>query len=264
MTVLRNTKSRRPAVLLQCVVMLLVLLNSGRTSAQTYTFSDLHTLSLPDGYTDLSIDVGTQPIQVDGALVRRASVAGAVHGMLWNAAGTPIDLNPVGYSTSQISGIRGGQQVGIGTTTPAGHAHALLWTGGSNTAIDLTPPGFEVTASTHTSGAQQVGWGFSTTLGYRPLFWNGTNAAVDLQPPNFDNNCVALGTDGTQQVGYGHGTITGNQVHALLWNGTNAATDLNPAGFTESWRCDVRAGLRQTPTWPRSQQIPRCNEAVSE
>lgn len=39
---------------------------------------------------------------------------------------------------------------------------------------------------------------------------------------------------GGKVVGYGYGSATGNQSHALLWNGTSNPTDLNPSGFVFS------------------------------
>ena len=50
------------------------------------------------------------------------------------------------------------------------------------------------------------------------------------------NESQALGNSGTQQVGYGQGSVTGNQPHAMLWNGSaNSYIDLNPSGFSSSW-----------------------------
>jgi hypothetical protein len=56
---------------------------------------------------------------------------------------------------------------------------------------------------------------------------------------------MAYGTSGTQQVGYGSGSATGNNDHALLWSG-NAASfiDLNPSGFTKSEAHDI-SGTQQ-------------------
>jgi hypothetical protein len=41
-------------------------------------------------------------------------------------------------------------------------------------------------------------------------------------------------TSGGKAVGYGYGSATGNQNHALLWNATSIPIDLNPGGFTFS------------------------------
>jgi len=44
-----------------------------------------------------------------------------------------------------------------------------------------------------------------------------------------------MGINGSQQVGVGYGSATGDEYHALLWNGTAASyVDLNPSGFTSS------------------------------
>ncbi len=67
---------------------------------------------------------------------------------------------------------------------------------------------------------------------------------VDLNPHGFGWS-EAYGTSGTQQVGIGSGSATGNNEHALLWNGSAASyVDLNPIGFTGSQANDT-SGLQQ-------------------
>ncbi|MCC6125807.1 MAG: PEP-CTERM sorting domain-containing protein [Pirellulales bacterium] len=62
-----------------------------------------------------------------------------------------------------------------------------------------------------------------------------TYTAVDLSPTAVTRS-YAIATIGTQQIGYGSGTATGGNNHALLWNGTaQSALDLNPNGFTSSF-----------------------------
>jgi hypothetical protein len=69
------------------------------------------------------------------------------------------------------------------------------------------------------------------------MLWNGTaDSAVDLGPTNLNgiNESEALGTNGTQQVGFGYVMGTSND-QAILWNGTAAsAVDLNPSGYSYS------------------------------
>ncbi|MGD1277616.1 MAG: PEP-CTERM sorting domain-containing protein [Tepidisphaeraceae bacterium] len=92
------------------------------------------------------------------------------------------------------------------------------------------------------AAGQTVGYGTSASNNSHALLWSGTAAsAVDLQPTNLSgyDQSYALGTNGTQQVGYGAGSGTGYNAHALLWSGTaGSAVDLNPtklAGFTASY-----------------------------
>jgi hypothetical protein len=74
------------------------------------------------------------------------------------------------------------------------------------------------------------------------LVWSGSaQSAVDLNPTDLGNvvqsNC--LGTDGTQEVGFGN-IATGTNprtetvsTHAMLWNGTaGSAVDLNPTNLS--------------------------------
>jgi hypothetical protein len=64
--------------------------------------------------------------------------------------------------------------------------------------------------------------------------WGADYAATDLTPGGFSDS-QAYGISGTQQAGYGHGSATGEQNHALLWNGSASSyVDLNPTGSTYS------------------------------
>ncbi|MGA2063098.1 MAG: hypothetical protein ABSG67_21710, partial [Thermoguttaceae bacterium] len=64
--------------------------------------------------------------------------------------------------------------------------------------------------------------------------WATSYIAIDLNPSGF-NFCICGGTDVVQQAGYGSGSTTGGNYHALLWSGSAAsAVDLNPSGFDVS------------------------------
>lgn len=59
--------------------------------------------------------------------------------------------------------------------------------------------------------------------------------AIDLTPPSGYSYSYASGAAGTQQVGYGSGSATAGQTHALLWNSSpDNFVDLNPAEFDSS------------------------------
>ena len=75
------------------------------------------------------------------------------------------------------------------------------------------------------------------------MLWNGLAAApIDLNPTDLGfQSSEAIGTNGTQQVGYGNIGLPGGNVgptHALLWSGSaDSAVDLNPTnilGITDS------------------------------
>ena len=81
--------------------------------------------------------------------------------------------------------------------------------------------------------SQAIGAGTSSK-DHAMLWTASSGTGVDLNPQGFSSS-AAIGTDGSQQVGYGTiATTTKN--HALLWYGNAlSAVDLNPAGFTLSF-----------------------------
>jgi hypothetical protein len=174
------------------------------------------------------------------------STGRGVHALLWSGtAASAVDLNPTnlnGIVYSSASATNGTQQVGEGSDEYLSVTHALLWSGTAASAVDLNPNGFSFSDAVgiSPSGNQQVGSAEIGSTGYQAMLWSGTAAsAVDLNPTNFigNNASFALGTSGTQQVGYIFGTGTAGDAHALLWSGTAASVvDLNPAslGITSS------------------------------
>ena len=61
-----------------------------------------------------------------------------------------------------------------------------------------------------------------------------TYSYTDLNPSGFTTS-EAYGISGGQQAGYGNGSATGTNTHALLWSSTATnVVDLNPSGFTNS------------------------------
>jgi hypothetical protein len=108
--------------------------------------------------------------------------------------------------------------------------------------VDLDPGNYAGTIAAAVSGTQQVGFGVISRAGGRTddhaLLWNGTaGSAVDLQPTSLSGfiGSYALGTNGTQQVGYAYNLGVS---HAIVWNGTaDSAMDLDkllPSGLGHS------------------------------
>ena len=66
-----------------------------------------------------------------------------------------------------------------------------------------------------------------------------TYSYTDLNPSGF--TCSdGYGISGSQQVGWGSGSATGGNQHALLWSGTaSSVVDLNPSGFTLSFALGI-------------------------
>jgi hypothetical protein len=82
-------------------------------------------------------------------------------------------------------------------------------------------------------GGQVVGQASTAANASHALLWSGSTP-VDLNPTGFGDSHT-LGTNGSQQVGYGAGPTTGG-THALLWTGTaSSVVDLNPAGYVISF-----------------------------
>ena len=113
-----------------------------------------------------------------------------------------------------------------GTATPSSTTavpHAALWSGSANTFIDLNPAGYSQSTAKAISpdGTQQVGLGVLTGSSEdHALVGTGSAAAfADLNPTGYDYS-LALGTDGTYQVGYAVGSNTDDYTHAMLWSGT--------------------------------------------
>jgi hypothetical protein len=71
-------------------------------------------------------------------------------------------------------------------------------------------------------------------LGLPPASQATTYSYTDLNPSEFTHS-EGYGISGSQQVGQGTGSVSGNNNHALLWSGTaSSVVDLNPNGFTGS------------------------------
>ncbi|HVT14446.1 MAG TPA: PEP-CTERM sorting domain-containing protein [Fimbriimonadaceae bacterium] len=85
-----------------------------------------------------------------------------------------------------------------------------------------------------------AGTGWTGTTNHAIYWFNG--APTDLNPTGFSFS-AANGVSDAFQVGGGHGSVTGNNDHALLWSGSAASViDLNPTGFTTSWAYAVDGG----------------------
>jgi hypothetical protein len=200
----------------------------------------------------------TTPNNATGGGGGRSFVAGQTVGyyepygypvaLLWSGpTGTLTNLNPNGFSESQAFGTNGSQQVGSGYGSPTVLSpHALLWSGTAASVIDLHPTNlgseFNVSAAYGISGNQEVGYAEQTeTQVAHAVLWSGTAAsAIDLNPTGVSWS-EALGTDGTQQVGYAYNSQL--LMEAYMWSGTAAsAVDLGPAGFYESRAVGVSGG----------------------
>lgn len=202
----------------------------------------------PSGYT-YSVASATDVAQQVGAGEQSGSYA--PNAILWTGtAASAVDLNPTSYTSSVATGVSGGIQVGYGYGSPTGnYVHALEWQGTAASGVDITPGGYTDAEAADISGNQIVGYAdnnaWGTGIGNRlryithAIVWNATtHSFTDLNPASGWTETFALGTNGDFQVGYGYGTTTGNEDHALVWQGSNTSYyDLEsvlPSNFVSS------------------------------
>ncbi|MGD0389728.1 MAG: PEP-CTERM sorting domain-containing protein [Tepidisphaeraceae bacterium] len=215
---------------------------------QVYTCSVLYPLTVPTGF---EMSASANAFEFDAAAGGVAGhvinlVTGYGDAVLWSGpTGTALVLNPGGFTPTNAVAVDDGQVVG------GGDGHALLWSNPSATPTDLNPNGFISSVAGAIGDGQEVGSGNIAVAGFPPtgpehaLLWYGTAAsAVDLGTgPSGFASAVAVGVDGSQQVGYGGGNATGGSEHALLWSGTAVSVvDLNPSGFWGSTANGVADG----------------------
>ncbi|HEY4234923.1 MAG TPA: hypothetical protein VGM76_15935 [Lacipirellulaceae bacterium] len=211
-------------------VALFVALTAGTADAVVYKATLLH----PAGnYSDSAangLSGGTQ--------VGSATPAGAAqHAFLWSGtAATGADLNPTGFSYSELFGASGSNQVGYANSASFAGDHAFLWHGSKVGVVDLNPAGFVGSYAYAVSGNDQGGEAYYTS-GLADLFhavlWHGTAAsAVDLNPAGYQQSSCEGVSGGFQ---FGSAALPSSNFHATLWNGTAvSALDLNPTGFSTS------------------------------
>ncbi len=231
-----------------CVGMLLMFAAAVSALAQTYTGTNLYTISAPTGFDIIFIQLGESSLSPvgHGQVIGYGSGPATTtdvrhnHALFWSApAGSAVDLNPQGCNDSVAWGVLGGQQVG------ACDGHALLWSGTAGSSVDLHPSisfGFDQSRALAVADGHQVGYGILAGHSHAALWSGSPESIVDLNPVGFAWS-AAYGTAGNHQVGYGSFTDeVGISPRALLWSSTaESAVDLNPAGFGGSYAYGVDA-----------------------
>jgi hypothetical protein len=100
---------------------------------------------------------------------------------LWNgSSASAIALNPTGFNSSDVFGVRGNFQVGRGEGSgTGGNYHALLWNGSASSYVDLhsalanLPAGFiSSAAATIDSNGDIYGWGTGADNKQYALKWS--------------------------------------------------------------------------------------------
>ncbi|CAG1010327.1 hypothetical protein PHYC_03831 [Phycisphaerales bacterium] len=155
-----------------------------------------------------------------GQQVGYAIVGGVARASLWRGdSASWVDLNPPGVSDSYAYGVSNGRQVGrVGLNNGLTY-HASLWSGTAASWVDLNPAGASSSEAHGISGGQQVGNAAFYEAGGnypRASLWTGSaDSWVDLHQGLHSD---ALGTDGSNQVGFSHYDSL-----ALLWSGSAAS-----------------------------------------
>ncbi|MFO1051023.1 MAG: hypothetical protein U1F36_02260 [Planctomycetota bacterium] len=169
-----------------------------------------------------------------------AVVGGSYHAALWSATSASfVDLNPTGWSVSQVLGMSPSAQVGY---TYNGAPRAALWTGSSGSWVSLHPTTASSSAVYATSGSLHVGR-VAAPGGDHAAAWSGASAAswVDLNPPGAAST-YAFAVSGTQIVGYSNSGSPAH-AHAILWTGSASShVDLTPVNATHARGFGVGGG----------------------
>lgn len=149
----------------------------------------------------------------------------------------PVDVNPIGWASSQLAGTMNvGQAVGYVQDASGTNVQAAFWATATATIVNLHPLGgtFNTSHASAAGGTQIVGFGNKASGSHdHALLWNagqGTNA-VDLNPTGWlsSSSSYAKATNGFLQVGYGYANSS-SQSHALMWAGSPGSyVDLNSA-----------------------------------
>lgn len=169
-----------------------------------------------------------------------ANFNGATHAVAWLdfSSDSWVDLHPLGFQSSTVTGVAPGQQVGFALVGD-GNTRAGIWSGTAASWTDLTPQGSDSSIANCTNGYTQGG---SARLGEgdHPVLWHGSrDSFIDMTTPGYFGGYI-LGMGGGLQVGQQYRNQTDR---AGLWRGTpDSFVDLHPpeATFSEAIATDGR------------------------
>lgn len=195
-------------------------------------YNDLH----PAGYS-VSLAYATDGQFQAG---QAATFAGELHAMRWSGtAASAVDLHPVGYSESHIYAAAAGQQAGYGVI--GGVEHAIKWTGNGTQYLDLNGT-LDGSIINGMDSNRMIGTGSSNGGPNHAMTWDVTTGAiVDIHPTTGFSETFGYGIAGSYACGFGTGTATSNQAHALAWV-SGHVIDLHsflPSGYSRSYAYGV-------------------------
>jgi hypothetical protein len=166
--------------------------------------------------------------------VNATQQGGAAQNMaaLWSgSAGSMINLNPTGASSSSVWAISGAQQVGGGVFSNV--VQAGLWTGTAESYVSLHPNSSSGSSAFATTGSQQAGNVAFSGVGHAAV-WSGTaESFTDLHPSGYYASSISAMTS-SQQGGYVTSSA-GFGYNAAIWSGTaSSVVNLHPSGYVRS------------------------------
>ena len=178
---------------------------------------------------------------VSGIALSMAAQAQLPAGSTYSAS----NLSPAGNTSSQARGV---VTIGANGTLTAGYdsdsngnLNALLWNGTSNVPVNLNgsldSSSAYAVSGTSVATSVVVGSGSASNTTHAYLWTGGTASnSFDLNPTGYSYSTAngVIGSAGASSVtvGYGSGTATSGDSHALLWTGsTTTAIDLNPTNL---------------------------------
>ncbi|MFO0832015.1 MAG: hypothetical protein U0637_09245 [Phycisphaerales bacterium] len=128
-----------------------------------------------------------------------------------------VDLTPAGFSTGEVHGVGGGQQVGA--TFDSFLGTACMWFGSAESFVNLQPPEGIFSAATCTDGMYQYGvMGLlDPAPGLYPCRWNGSAESLVVLDMPVDHWGEVHATHGGVQAGYITDTDGISHARACIW-----------------------------------------------
>jgi probable HAF family extracellular repeat protein len=204
-----------------CCACILLLLGSSLAAAQSYTVTDLGTLSGDTVSVGSAINAAGQVVGGTGSTLQ--------HGFFWSTSQGLLDLPPLrGGLFSVAVGINSGSvSVGTSTISTLGPDRAVLWINGKVRDLGTLPGGTSSVGSAINDAGQIAGGSDSGSTDTHAILWSKTTGMRDL------GTLLASGgyslAEGINRYGEVVGQCTvgpGGQTHAFVWTKAHGMKDL--------------------------------------
>jgi len=199
----------------------LALLVSSFAAAQTYTVTDLGTLSGGDVSFGSAINGAGQVVGGTGSALQ--------HGFFWSTSQGLLDLPPLHRGNFSVAvGINSGSvSVGTSTINTSGTDHAVLWINGKVRDLGTLPGGTVSVGSAINDAGQVAGGSDNGSTDTHAILWSKATGMQDL------GTLLASGgyslAEGLNRFGevVGQSTVgSGGQTHAFVWAQAHGMKDL--------------------------------------